>query len=164
MSTRRSRHTNVAAAQGFANIVVRSLDMDVAVLACGLSHEIPATILFRTGTKHQARYIDMTSMGKKFGADVCLALIGLHAFTGCVTTSAFVGHGKKVGFDLVVNDSPFKQISVNTLSMLGSHFIHVSQLMKLLEAFTCRLYGSHVSMSINDVRYQQFCARAAQSS
>ena len=48
--------------------------------------------------------------------------------------------------------------------MLGSHFILVSQLMKLLEAFTCRLYGRHASMSINDIRYQQFCARAVQSS
>ena len=72
---------------------------DVAVLACRFSHSINAKMLFCIDTKQRRRYIDMTAIGQSLGEDLCKALPGLHALTGCDSTRAFVGKGKKQAFN-----------------------------------------------------------------
>ena len=37
----------------------------------------------------------MTAIGQSLGEDVCKALPRIHALTGCDSTSAFVGKGKR---------------------------------------------------------------------
>ncbi len=86
-------------------IVIRSPDTDVAVLACAFHGDIPANILFYTGTKHRTRYINIDSISESIGGNVCQALLGMHAFTGCVSTSVFVGKGKKKAFELIKTES-----------------------------------------------------------
>ena len=49
--TRLLLHAAHAAETGSSNVVIRSPDTDVAVLACALSSDIPAHLLFRTGSK-----------------------------------------------------------------------------------------------------------------
>ena len=89
--TRLLLHCAHAARQGHQTIVIKSPDTDVAVIACLASHSIPAMILFRTGTKNRTRFINITTMGQRFGPAVSAALVGLHAFTGCDSTSVFAG-------------------------------------------------------------------------
>ncbi len=50
------------------------------------------------------RYLDINAISGAIGNDMCLALPGMHAFTGCGSTSAFVGKGKKA-FDLIRTDT-----------------------------------------------------------
>ena len=103
--TRLILHAAQAAASGHSNIVIKSPDTTVAVLVCHFSFEIPARIFFRTGTKKRSRYIDISALARKHGRAICRALPGLHAFTGCDSTSAFVGRGKKAGLTIISSPS-----------------------------------------------------------
>ena len=40
----------------------------------------------------------MTAIGQSLGEDVCKALPGMHALTGCNSTSVFVGKGIRQAF------------------------------------------------------------------
>ena len=86
------------ASHGHDCTAIKSPDTDVAVHACTLSHSINAMILFCIDTKQRRRYLDMTAIGQSLGEDVCKALPGMHALTGCDSTSAFVGKGKRQAF------------------------------------------------------------------
>ena len=74
-----------AALHGSTNIVIKSPDTDVAVLASAHSPKIPANVMFFTGTKQQRHCINVTAIGRRLGRDVTEALPGLHAFSGYVT-------------------------------------------------------------------------------
>ena len=50
--------------------------------------------------------LDMTAIGQSLGDDVCKALPGMHALTGCDSTREFVGKGKMQAFRLVVESHP----------------------------------------------------------
>ena len=161
--TRMLFHASHAAKQGFKTVAIRSSDTDVAVLACGFSHRIPATALFHTGSKHRVRYINMTKMGQCLESPVCSALIGLHAFTGCDTTSAFSGRGKKSGYNIVTKDSALKQRAIDVVGLWGQDFFLASAVCQELEAFTCWLYEKFQATSIDEVRYQLFSSRLSSS-
>ena len=81
-------HTLHAAQNGASTVIIRSPDTDVAVIGCAL-------VLFHIGTKERKRYISLTALAEKLGADACNALPGLHAFTGCNTTSSFLAREKE---------------------------------------------------------------------
>ena len=96
--TRILLHASHAASNGHYCIAIKSFDTDVAVLACTLSHSINAKMLFCIDTKQRRRYLDMTAIGQSLGEDVCKALPALTVLTGCDSTSAFVGKGKRQAF------------------------------------------------------------------
>ena len=87
-------HTSHAAAAGYQNIVVKSPDTDVAVLACYFSHKIPSQLYVLIGVKNRKRIIDVRSVAEHHDQAVCSALPGLHAFTGCDSVSVLAGRGK----------------------------------------------------------------------
>ena len=80
------------------------------------------------------------------------ALLGLHVFTGCDSVSAFVGKGKKKGFDLLRNSDSHQQ----TFGNLGSTFDMSDDDFCRLEKFVCELYGQDDCSSINEARYRIF--------
>ena len=43
---------------------------------------------------------------RELSAPVCEAMVGMHAYTGCDTTSAFSGRGKKLAFQLITKQTP----------------------------------------------------------
>ena len=85
-----------------AVVIIRSPDTDVAVIGCSLAAQIPPQVLLHTGTKERRRYISLSSVAARLGNGVCQALPGLHAFTGCDSTSAFSGRGKKAAFKMLL--------------------------------------------------------------
>ena len=92
-------HTSHAASNGHDCIAIKSPDTDVAVLACTFSHSINTKMIFCIDTEQRRRYLDMTAIGQSLGEDVYKALPGMHALTGCDSTSAFVGKGKRQAFN-----------------------------------------------------------------
>lgn len=48
----------------------------------------------KSGTQACTKYIDIKKVAQSLGKDVSMALLGLHAVTGCDTVSAFAGGGK----------------------------------------------------------------------
>ena len=59
--TRIILHAKDAALYGSTNIIIKSPDTDIAVLACSLSHEIPSNLFFLTDMKQRTRYIAITA-------------------------------------------------------------------------------------------------------
>ena len=44
---------------------------NVAVIACGFSHQFESRLYFKTGTKTRSRYVDITAVGEHLGMAVC---------------------------------------------------------------------------------------------
>ena len=93
--TRLLLHAAHAADAGHKSVVIRSPDTDVAVIAIHHQNSINAALYFATGTKDKARIFSITVICDKLGPALCNALVGLHCFSGCDSTSAFYGKGKR---------------------------------------------------------------------
>ena len=92
--TRLLLHANHAAVSGYKKVVIKCSDSDVEVISVALQHKIAARIYILSGTKQRLRLIDISDINKKLTQEVCDALLGLHAFIGCDSVSAFLGKGK----------------------------------------------------------------------
>ena len=80
--TRMLLHTYHAAQNGFENIVIRTPDTDVFVIAIYASLSFASNIIFLTGTGNNRRMISINSIKEQLGDSLCDALPGFHAFTG----------------------------------------------------------------------------------
>ena len=78
------------------SVTVRSTDTDVFILFLYFYSQFKSCkeLLFDTGVGDKRRVIDIRSASKSFSDDFLEALPGLHAFSGCDTTSAFIRQGK----------------------------------------------------------------------
>ena len=76
-------HAAHAGQQGDETIVIKSPDTDVGVLAVYFSSQISGSLILATGTGNKQRFIDVNVTSQKYGENICEALPGLHAFTGC---------------------------------------------------------------------------------
>ena len=75
------------AAQEHTTVVIKSPDTDVAVIALSLQPDLPCRLYFFTGVGNKTRIIDLAKVSSALGISVCLALIGIHTFSGCDSTS-----------------------------------------------------------------------------
>ena len=149
------------------SIVIRSPDTDVTILAVFHFPQLqPAArgaclqVFFRTGTKY--RLLDIDALSTRLGRTVSGALLGLHALTGCDSTSTFKRRGKKSALDLL--KSCHGQGFCIGLADLGKHFSVSETLHKLCEKFVCLLYRSGTLIEeVNKLRYQLFVTRATRS-
>ena len=82
-------------------VVIESPDTDMAVHLCAHATAISCRLMFKAGTGKKARFVDISAISSKLRPAFCEALPGLHAVTGCDSTSAFVGRGKRKGFQLL---------------------------------------------------------------
>lgn len=64
------------------------------VLLCYASNLKKICELFDTWAENEGRVIEITHLTKEFTPGYCAALLGLHAFARCYTTSSFKGIGK----------------------------------------------------------------------
>ena len=154
--TRIILHAAHAAKEGYSAVVVVADDTDVLVLCLAFSADIPCPLYQKCGTKNRVRYLDITKLRQGLGDGVCNALIGMHAYTGCDTVSAFTGRGKIGALKLITRSEHFQEVFVE----LGQSWELSPDLFKRLQAFTCKLYtASATTEDINTARYQLFCAR-----
>ena len=73
----------------------RSPDTDIFFILLHYALELQGvTILFDNGTGNKKRLIDITKLAQQYKQELCTALLGLHTFTRCDTTSAFKEIGK----------------------------------------------------------------------
>ena len=142
-NTRLIVHAAHAACEGFQSVCLRSSDTDVAVIAISLATQVPAQLIFRTGTLHRCRYINLSAIAEKQG-EAAVSLIVLHCFTGCDSCSAFTGKSKKIAL-LLLKEHCHRQ----TMAQLWQTFDVSPQLMRSLEAFVCSLYGKATLSDVN---------------
>lgn len=158
--TRILLHAKHAADHGEDTIIIRSPDSDVTMLACHFQNQIPSRLLVHKKAKTRTIFLNIPAIVQKAGTDLCDALPGLHAFTGCDTTSSFAGKGKKGPLKLCMNDSEYRQ----AMSMLGRSFALDAATFKRSERSVCRMYGfSNEHDDVNECRYLLFCSKNQQS-
>ena len=135
--------------------IVVCQDTDVLVNLLAAQHKISTRLFLKHGTKTRTQFIDITKLVSALGNDKCQALVGLHAFTGCDTTSAFTGKGKIQPLKLL--DTPhLEEAMVN----LGKDWKLSSDDFKLLEEFTCRMYLKKSNITgVNELRHNIFRAK-----
>ena len=91
------------AALTFQRIIINSPDTDVFILCLYhlKSMHKCEEFWFHTGTKDTARYIPIHSLFQMWGPQICQSLPAFHALTGCDSTSAIFGVGKRTAFKLL---------------------------------------------------------------
>ena len=110
----------------------------------------------KCGTKTRRRVVDISKVAATVGEGVCKALIGMHAYTGRNTLSAFAGKGKAKALKLLTTSRE----NQDTFTKVGQEWDIPPELMDKLETFTCLLYATKASSTkINDLRYHLFCAK-----
>ena len=131
-------------------IVIRSSDTDVMALAIYFQKEIDSQLLMQRQTKKiKWKFVDIASIKRQLGPDICDALPGFHAFSGCDTTSGFNGKGKKGFFKLLSSNENFRE----AMKKLGDDLDVNDDLLSSCEAAICKLYGSNCT-DVNQVRYE----------
>ena len=138
-------------------VVVQSPDTDVAVLCVAHFQNIRCRELwFQTGMKDKARFIPIHTLPSSLGPLLSKASPAYHAFTGCDTTSAFSGIGKKKSWKVLVNDSEAQQ----QLASLGEEPLAQASQLQSCEAFVCSLYTTAKKFAkTDDARHFLFCQK-----
>lgn len=147
------------AAQQYAAVIIRSPDTDVFLLLLAHFDSFGAPLYMDTGSGDRRRILDIGQIRADVGDDISTALLGLHAFTGCDTTSAFMRKGKVHPLKVMQKNDDY----VNAFKKLGELEEVPDDVVDALEKFTCSMYGFKTTKkwhpSINNCRYQKFIQR-----
>ena len=156
--TRLFLHDAHAAQSRESTTIIKSPDTDVAVIgiyAASLDVFRHVQLLWLTGTKDRRCFVHLSRLAHALGTEICTSLPGYHAFTGCDTTSAFYGKGKKRSFEILIKDGTI-QAGMAGLGVAPECSLDTQ---KSCELFVCRLYEQQNCTSINEARYKIFCAK-----
>jgi len=151
-------HLTDMVTNGITKIGIQTVDTDVLVLALANFNKLYAIglrelwLLFGTGKNY--RNIPVHRIAGEIGTEMCSALPGFHAYSGCDTVSAFVGRGKKTAWQtwnaFPAVTSAFTSISTVLRSLPDDVF-------RNLERFTCLMYSSSTEQTeVNMLRKEQF--------
>ena len=108
------------------------------VLAHSVSHfpDINCTTFwFKTGVKDRLRYCPVHDVSQELDGKMCRALPALHAITGCDSTSALAGIGKKKKWQVPLRHEQHQ----DSLGLLGSQRNQSDGVATQCEAFFCDL-------------------------
>ncbi|GFO04037.1 hypothetical protein PoB_003054200 [Plakobranchus ocellatus] len=124
-------------------VIVRSPDSDVFLLLLSFSDAISRPLIFDTGSGNNRRQLNITDLAATISKRLRDAIIGLHAFTDCDSTSCFAGKGKLKALKMLQGDQDHQ----DTFSRIGTLETISGQDMQVIETFVCQLYGkpSHTS-------------------
>ena len=161
--TRMMLHAKHAKDHGYCNIIIKTPHTDVFVICLSLISQINTSIIFNTGTRDKTRMIHLNevkeNLSKRFTTDMfdidqfSSALLGVCAYTGCDTVSAFSGKGEIKAIKLMSKNRDY----VELFSSLGSSWNLTEEHILKLEEFTCHFYG-HKSNDVNLLRYKMYCS------
>ena len=150
--TRVISHAKHAALQA-SSIIIVAEDTDILLLCLAFHKDIDCSMYVKCGTATRTRYISISKVSTALGEGLCSSMLGLHAFTGCDTVSAFSGRGKLAALNLLMTNAHFQDAFTN----LGEEWQLSDELLKVLEDFTCRLYVRQSEIcDVNAMRYELF--------
>lgn len=147
------------AAPHVSSIMMVAEDTDIFLLCLAFHRDIDCSVYVKCRTATRTKYISISKVSAALGRDVCSSLLGLHAFTGCDTVSAFSGRGKLAALKLLLTHDHFK----DAFAKLGEEWQLTDEVLKVLEEFTCRLYVVHSEIChVNEMRYELFRVKDGQ--
>ena len=140
------------------NVVVRTVDTDVVVIALGCFHQLQdKKIWVESGvqSKNNLTYISINQLFDQLGEPLCKALPFYHAFTGCDYTSSFNRKGKIKPFKLLKKNPELQEAFLNL-----SHSEGISHDIKsIIESFVCQMYGRKKTNSVDQARLEIFVTK-----
>ena len=126
------------------------------VIALGCLEHIPESInlWLEVGlyAKNSLRYIDVRKLFNKLGKDLCRALPAFHVFAGSDYTAAFSRKGKIRPLKTLEKDKTAQTV----FGDMGFSDDIQEEEFKVIEKFTCTLYGKPKFNSVNEVRLELF--------
>ena len=140
------------------NVVVRTVDTDVVVIALGCFHQLQdKKIWVESGvqSKNNLTYISINQLSEQLGEPLCKALSFYHALTGCDYTSSFNRKGKIKLFKLLEKNPELQEAFLDL-----SHSEGISDDIKpIIESFVCQMYGRMKTNSVNQARLEIFVTK-----
>lgn len=153
--TRMLFHLKHASQNGFNRVLIVCSDTDVFVTSIGIlgagliAPDVEVGFVTGRASAGNKRVIDISKIKQALGTDVSYALPFIHALTGCDSTSALHGKGKKKALSLLIDTTfaaEFKECHLYTLPP-------ATALLTKVEEFICQLYGAK-SKTCNQARYE----------
>ena len=141
-----------------ANVVIRTVNTDVLIIALGSLHLLHRNIQvwIESGlfTRNTLRYISVNQIFEKLGEDFCKALPAYHAFTGCDYTASFNRKDKMTPLKLLEKNEDLQEI----FSRIDQwETICCERDFKKIESLVCSMYGRKGMSSVNeDMRLDMF--------
>ncbi len=132
--------------------MLRSPDTDVFLQALYFQEEeitVPV-IINRQATQKKWKFIDISATCEKVDDCIIRALLGMHAFSGCDSTSLFSGRSKKGFYDVLTRNTEFCE----AMTQLGDNENVTPGLFKSCEAGLCEVYGYPPCRKVNQFRYE----------
>ena len=108
--TRMMLHLAHISQYDFSGAVIASIDADVTFLCLANYHKFLMPLFQKCCSETRMKYVDISSIGNVLGRNVCEALPGMYAITGCDTVSSFAGKGKLSAFQLVKKNILFQEL------------------------------------------------------
>ena len=148
-------HLSHAAQQGHSTAFIRTVDSDVVIIAVGHSGSLGVMELWiGFGTRKAFQHIPVHEITQTLGPEKSLSCPLFHSFTGCDTTSSFLGIGKKTAWaawQAYLNLSETLLILSDDPMLLTLDSIHMAR----LECWTVVMYSKSSGCSrVNYVRCQ----------
>jgi len=113
-------------------------------------------LFFDTGHENKRRLIKVPDIKHELGCEIAKALPGLHAFTGCDSTSAFMRKGKKGPLKVLMRHTQY----VKVFQQLGEEASNLCDTdLSSLERFVCAMYGKPTYSDIDKVRCAMYQSR-----
>ena len=113
--TRLLSHALHAARTGSKVVIVTSEYTNVRLLCLAFQKDIPCSIYQKCGTQNSTRFVEIIKLAWSLGDSICDSLIGLHAFRGCATVSAFASRMKLSALKPIKSDITY----LETFSQVG---------------------------------------------
>ena len=103
------------AGEGYKAVVISSEGTNVFIMCLALNEN---TLFQKCGSRTQTGILHIGNIEATVGREVCKALTGMHAYTGCDTVSAFAGKGKASALKILTSNKE----SQDTFGMLGQEW------------------------------------------
>ena len=123
-----------------------SPDTDVFMISLSILEKIDADLFFKTGIKDKKRIINLNevkdTISQRFVSDdftieeFLSALLGVYAFTGCDTVSAYSGKGKVRAVKLISKKKKY----VELFKKICQSWDLADDMFQELEEFTCSFF------------------------
>ena len=136
-------HLCEAVNKGYDRVLVISRDTDVLLLLVHFMPTMPVEVWMISGTAKSRKCYPVHEASQRLTQSVKTILLSFHALTGCDTTSAFHGYGKKCWKTFL--NQPLVVVGIGRDGELA-----------LIEQFGCHLYGRPEQSSIDQARLQLF--------
>ena len=144
-------HAADAVRKGCMKVTICTVDTDVVAVA-------PDELWVDFGVGSNFRYIPIHEMVATMSPTKCLTLPFFHALTGCDTTSAFAGRGKKMAW---VTWKSFPEVTEAFVELVSVPNELTEQSMLLIERFVVLMYDrTSETMEVNEARKQLFTQKS----